>query len=411
MSANLTFFLLYDIFRTSIKLNLVGVVMLQDKKEENYQFRILYFVAIIMVVAGHCGMGGFSLFYEWFHPFTFELPLFMFASGYFFTKNQSRRPVDIVISRVKKLMVPLYVWNLFYGILVVFLKHIGVIQYGGSFNFTNLFLSPLYSGHSFLFNLGSWFLVPLFMVQVFSVLFLPLLKKRKGAYFIFLIYLLLGMFGVYLAIEGYNTKWWLVLTRFLYFLPFFGLGILYKEKLEKKDTIKNIIYFSIIMLLQLGFIYYRGGMPRYTPSWCLGFDNLFFPFIFGFLGIFFWLRISKILVPSLKSSKIVSLVSKNTFSIMMHHMFGFFILNLGWYFLTQNFSFIKGFDVTKFSSDIWYIYLPSNLVQFRTLYLFFGIVFSLIVSFMLKNIKSYLLKWLENYKNKKHVNKKMLTVI
>ena len=50
----------------------------------NYTFKLLYALGIILVVAGHCNGGGFSIFYEYFPIYAFHLGLFVFASGYFY---------------------------------------------------------------------------------------------------------------------------------------------------------------------------------------------------------------------------------------------------------------------------------------------------------------------------------------
>lgn len=54
-----------------------------EKKSINYDFKFLYAIGMILVVAGHCSNGGVSIFYDWFTPYAFHLPLFIFASGYF----------------------------------------------------------------------------------------------------------------------------------------------------------------------------------------------------------------------------------------------------------------------------------------------------------------------------------------
>lgn len=365
------------------------------EKDNVMYFRILYVIGIIMVVAGHCYGGGFSIFYEWFNPFSFHLGLFMFGSGYFYYKNIHNKPMDILKHKIKKIILPLYIWNLFYGIVVNVLKSLKIINYGGSLSFTTLFIEPIYSGHSFGLNLASWFLVPLFMIQVFSIFLLPFLKRGKHYGFIFLTYFILGVFGIYMSIKGYNTEWLLVITRFLYFLPFFGLGILYRGRLEKYDTSSNLVYFSVVLLLQLILLYYNGGSKGYTVSWCQGFDNVIVPYLLGFNAIAFWLRVSKILAPILKNSKLIKNISENTFSIMMHHLFGFFLLNSFFAFFSKNFSLFDSFDFKQFSTNIWYSYLPSNLTQFRILYLIFGILFSIMFNLFVKKvwkrIKSYVM--------------------
>ena len=60
-------------------------LLIMNKKKIDYRFKILYAVAILMVVAGHCDGGGISLdFAQWFPYEGIHLALFTFCSGYFF---------------------------------------------------------------------------------------------------------------------------------------------------------------------------------------------------------------------------------------------------------------------------------------------------------------------------------------
>lgn len=366
--------------------------------EEKHEFSIMYFFAIIMVVAIHCNGGGIGLFRGWFAWSTFAIGIFAFSSGYFFTRNVNKKPITIIGNKIKRLIIPLYVWNLIYAILINILKNIGIIEYGGEINFNNVFIEPIYTGiFRFRFNLPAWFILPLFMTQIFSIAFLPFLKKKNGSYVVFLLYLILGMIGIKLAIMGYNTKWQLTLVKVAYILPFFGLGIIYKEKLEKYDKLPNYIFFIIIIALQFLTVYLNGGVINYAPSWCNDFDNVYNPIIFGFLGIAFWLRISKILVPSLKNSKIVKIIAKNTFSIMMHHLLGFFILNLGLFIFCKYIHMLEGFDFESFSTNVRYLYNPESN-KTCTLYLIFGIGTSLMIVFIQNKIKYLFSKITKKYR-------------
>ena len=56
----------------------------------NYQFKLLYAFGMIFIVAGHCGNGGISLFYDWMPPYAFHIGLFVFASGYFYKESNEQ---------------------------------------------------------------------------------------------------------------------------------------------------------------------------------------------------------------------------------------------------------------------------------------------------------------------------------
>ena len=358
-------------------------------KKENIQFRILYFIGIFMIVAGHVGGGGFSLFYEFFPAKSFHLALFIFCSGYFFINYEHKEVLYVIKKKIKSLIIPLYVWNIIYGIVVLILHKFG-FRIGMELSINTLLILPIYNGHQFLFNLASWFIWPLFIIEVINIFIIKLLNKKDlNYYFYFFFSLIIGFLGVQLAINGYNKNWLLLLVKIMYFYPFFSFGMLYRKSLEKYDKLNNKMYFLIIVSLALVNIYIFNGTVIYVPAWCNTFDNFYRPFIVGFLGILFWLRVAKILVPSLKNNGVMNLISKNTFSIMMHHLMGFFLLNTFWFLTNRYFGLWPGFKPKNYFSDIYYSYLPKNLYQFKFLYVVVGISFSLLILKLENKIKNY----------------------
>ena len=358
----------------------------------DYRFKVLYFIGIVLVVAGHCDNGGFSLLYEWFPPYSFHLGLFVFCSGYFYKYENERAIGQYIIKKIKRLIVPVYLWNIVYGLIVFLLSYKG-FTIGMGISIDKFLIQPILSGHQFDYNLGGWFVIPLFMIEVINVLIRGLLDRMRisvNECVFFVMVLLCGCIGIWLAAKGINTGWWLVCDRVLYFFPFYTLGILYKQVIEPKDTISNGLYFLIIIMLQLSIILKEGDAPQYVPSWCEGFDaNFILPFVVGFLGIAFWLRVARIITPLCVNSKIVNTVADNAFSIMIHQLFGFMLvktviacvykLNMG----------CADFDLSRFKTEVFYIYLPNGIEQFRIVYLLVGIVFPIVLSQIIKVIKDW----------------------
>lgn len=65
-----------------IYLRLEGGILVDGKKID-WRFKFLYTIGIISVLVGH-GADGIDFFYDWFTPYSFHMPLFMFCSGYLF---------------------------------------------------------------------------------------------------------------------------------------------------------------------------------------------------------------------------------------------------------------------------------------------------------------------------------------
>lgn len=56
----------------------------------NLQFKLLSAIGIIIIVSGHCYHGGMELAYNWFPPYSYNLALFVFISGYFYKTDYEK---------------------------------------------------------------------------------------------------------------------------------------------------------------------------------------------------------------------------------------------------------------------------------------------------------------------------------
>ncbi len=352
---------------------------------ENKQFRVLYFIGIFLVVANHFGGGSISLLYEWFPAYSFHLGLFMFCSGYLIFKNRNDSFFHYIKKNILKLLVPLYFWNIIYGLIIIFL-HTKGFTIGETFNLFNIFIKPIYNGHQFVFTLATWFIFPLLFLKIINYCVIKLFRDNSKLFIIyFIISLIFGFLGVNLAMKGYNHGGYLLLVKIMYFSPFFALGMLYNQVFEKYDNLNSWVYFAIIFILTLTVTYVFGGTKEYVAAWCNNFDNIFRPFIVGILGILFWLRVSKILEPVLSKSKLIMTVSRNTYDIVIHHIMGYFILNYIYYRLSVNF--FTDFNAEAFKNNIYYFYTPKGINNFLILYLVFGFGFSLLMIYLKKVIR------------------------
>lgn len=349
--------------------------VIQKAKRRN--FEILSTISILLVVMGHTGEGFGSL--DWFFLYdSFHMPLFVFISGYFF----NIREVDFskgrgfIKKQVKKLIIPFFLWNGTYGILAVLLyKYCGITWANGNNFFYNMFIRPFTYGNNFFgFNGPSWFILMLFEVKIINY-FIRLLfqkfKHQEHEIAITFLYFIGAIVSVWCSRNLERTAVLISVTRALYMLFWLQVGILYKEKLEKIDKTSNIIYFSVIFIIQtILIVICKDGM--YAGIWNSEFTNNGLITIFcASTGIAFFLRVSRILEKSLGESPIIHYISTHTFSIMMHQILGFVVLNIVFYQTFRLFK-IDTFDLNAFRNDIWYKYLPMGMENLRILYVIFG---------------------------------------
>ena len=342
--------------------------------QTNLQFKLLSAIGIILVVSGHCYHGGISLAYEWFPTYSFQLSLFVFISGYFYKPAYEEKPFRYILKRFKRLVIPAYLWNIVYGLFILLMKNFDY-TIGEEVDPYHLFVMPFIDGEAFQYNLGSWFVYPLFLVCVIHVLFRKALKLLhfRNETVILVLYLLIGMYGIQLSLDGQNEGVMKLLTRTMFFLPSFQLGSVYHRFWEKKDTLNNAAYFSILFFVQLLLLTFNQDL-QYYPSGMTGFQNgVLLPYLTSLTGIAFWLRISRLLTPIICNWRLVRLISDNTYSIMIHHLLGFMCVKWLFYLLNNTTTLFPDFNEQFMRQTIWYYYLPNHREQYGLLYLAAGI--------------------------------------
>lgn len=368
---------------------------IKPKKEINYQFKIMYVIGIVDILMAHTRATEFLFLNEMIHCASYMIAIFVFVSGYFYNaKSESNIPAYIS-KKFLKLIIPLYLWNLFYALVILVLERFG-FSFGGQVTVKRVLLSPMTGAHLMSFNDPAWFIVPLFVTEVYNVCVRKVVSKfssNKTDLGLLIFHFLVGFAGVAMAEKGLNKGWWLFLTRFMYFIPFFSLGYFYKNYLEKKDTLPSFWYFSIILSVALMIILVYGHASAYSIVIMDEnfFENPVLPFVSGILGVAFYLRIARILTPVIGRSKMLNVVADNTFSIMMNHILGIFILKALFLLACKFLPMLPEFSMELFKNDIAYIYLPRGR-GFPLLYVFFGAFIPIVMQKFILMVKKFFCK-------------------
>lgn len=372
----------------------------ENREEEvNFQFKLLSAIGIIIIVSGHCYSEALPLLYNWFPAYTFNISLFVFISGYFYKPKHEDNALRYIFKRFTRLVVPAYLWNLFYGLLVYIFQQSDYTCFGEVTPY-NLLIMPFIDGEALKINLGSWFVYPLFFVCAINVLLRKLLKliKADNDYFLTALYLFFGMISVWLSInhQEINTGAMKLLLRVMFMLPLYQFGRLYRSRLEQRDNLNSVAYFAVIFAVQLVIIFFFTNLD-YTPSSMKNFNNGFvLPFVMSVTGIAFWLRVTRILAPAVRDRRPVMLIADNTYNIMIHHMFGFFCVKSVFFLLSDMFGRFGDFNIGMYFGEFWFYYFPKNLTQFAVVYWIGAIAVSILMgkaaSAACKAIKNRLMK-------------------
>ncbi len=361
----------------------MGSGLENDKTEYNITFGILTGTAIVMVVAGHLGYGVLTVG-DLFPYYSFHVPLFMFISGYFYKEVGKGQTFGYVKKKVRRLLVPYLLWNLVYGLLAWLLRGHG-FSMGEEISIRTLLLAPFMHGYQFIYNYAAWFVPVLLVIEMMNLLmrlicgwsFEKLSRRRDEGgnleWFYLAGSLAIGMIVVCLAIGGHVWGDYKAAGRILFLYPCYQMGQLYKKKLEKHDTMGNLVYFAIVMgvqtLLQIG----CNGLA-FSSVWCTGFANgPLVPYVTIVTGIAFWLRIAKVAAPVIGRSRVIRFLGKNTYTVMMHHVLVFMLIKMILAGVAAGTGLCGDFDFAQFYSNIDYIYLVNGVEHFKMVYLAAGV--------------------------------------
>lgn len=312
----------------------------------NIELTILKAFGIIVVVSCHLGVNLFniigipiSLTTELFPEYSYHMPLFIFASGYFYKRIYESNILDLVLKRFTSI-IKYTKCNLFYFLLCFILINLGFLSRDINFTFKSLFIEPFLGGFQFYFNGPAWFVPFLFLLQIIFTVIRKVIGLKFDSFrnsfatnlrqeSIFLLALIIIGF----ISTSVSNKYPVIndsmnmsqsFLRILFGLQFFQLGFFYKEFLEKKIKLSYISFLIVVIckiIVYLIFGYYTFSLR------IIKFNNhSILPFVVSILGIVYCLHFVKFIinVGDKISSRIISvmcIIGDNTWSIMMHHLF------------------------------------------------------------------------------------------
>lgn len=311
----------------------------------NTELTILKALGIISVVSCHLGINIFNIFgipisssNELFPEYSYNIPLFIFTSGYFYKTIYEKDIIDLIKKRFVSIKKYLNC-NIFYFILCFILINLGIFSRDIEFNFKSLFIEPFLGGFQFYFNGPGWFVPFLFLLQISFTISRKIVilsnkslkdlsnRKFKQEFIFLIILIILGLVSTLLSriypVINDNVTIMHSILRILFGLQFFQLGFLYKEFIENrvKYSFKS---FLLLLITKIAFILTFGN---YTFSLrTVKFNNsIILPVIVSILGILYCLHLSKFIAKmsnriNHKIIAFICFIGNNTWSIMIHHL-------------------------------------------------------------------------------------------
>ncbi len=355
---------------------------------------VLKALAITLVVSGHLEFSLLGIF----PPYSFQLALFFFISGYLFNKKYLDDVVTFIEKRIKTLLLPYFLYSTFYlGVTALIAKLTGK-WWGMPLSLKNFFITPFLNGHQFDLSCPLWFVTQLFMTMItFLFLFRVLRGIKDNKYFHLAVFTLLGISAIPLSKVVAVTPLVLIVIRTMFSLFFVYLGYFYKNFIEDKYDILTMKWFGAIVVLQsILWMFNRDYDPEhgiglsYVLVWARFDDQLIVPILTALTGIWASLFTVKIIYPYVKDLKFVNYLGKTTYHIMANHL-------LVMYIITAIFLKINGIPIAERANhDIYWIYNPV-----QTTYLYF--VLTMVITTYAGAAQQYLWKKAKNLFTEKDV--------
>ena len=291
---------------------------------------ILKALAILLVVSGHLEFSLLGMF----TPYSFQLALFFFISGYLFKDKYLNEIGNFINRRIKSLLVPYFLYNLFYLFITIFIFKITGKFWGQPISFYNFFITPFLNGHQFDLACPLWFVTQLFITMVVFLFLLRSLKSIKdNKLFHLFIFSILGFSAIPLSKIFTLTPLLLLIVRTMFSLFFVYLGYFYKKYIEDKFNIFTMNWLAGVVLLQsILWLFNRDYDPvhgiglSYVLVWARFDEQMVVPVLTSLTGIWFSLFIVKVFYPWVKDFKFVQLMGDNTYHIMANHLLVMFII-------------------------------------------------------------------------------------
>lgn len=302
-------------------------------KERDGSVDILRGLGILLVVSGHASSG--SGLYQ-FTPYSFHMPLFFFISGLFFSESKIEGVAHVLIKNAKSLLLYSTGFYFFYALICLLISSLGFKQFYEPFSLQSIFLNQFVTGGVYKFTSAYWFIPCLFFVKVYFSLvharlaaLVSTMKIEASSAVFLLIYFGIAFSAVVYSFKMYEAKdvQWsevqvlrVAFASFFYYLGFFFA----KHNLHRFAG--HALTIAILFVVQQQIWVYAGNLDYWMQI--SKFQSAYLPVITSTIAIVFFYGLSIIASRNESWVGVVGYVGRNSFPILLHHLFGFFVVNV-----------------------------------------------------------------------------------
>ncbi len=316
----------------------------------------------MLVVSGHLEFSLLGIF----PPYSFQLALFFFISGYLFKDKYLNDVQTYLKHRVKSLLVPYFLYTGFYTLVTIAIYKLTGMFWGKEISLKNFFITPFLNGHQLDLACPLWFVTQLFITMIVFLYLMRVLTQKTDNKFVHLgFFSLLGLIAIPLSKIIELNPINLLFIRTIFSLFFVYLGYYYKNYIKDNyDIFTPKIAGCVILLQSVLWLFNRDYDPEhgiglsYVLVWARFDDQMIVPVITSITGIWASLLVTRLLYPYLKDVKFLQHMGNVTYHIMANHLLVMFIL-------TAIFMKINGVPFAERANhDIYWIYNPVQNTYF-----------------------------------------------
>lgn len=328
------------------------------------KINLLKAFAILLVVSGHLEFSLLGMF----PPYSFQLALFFFISGMLFKEKYIYNIGEFFKRRVKSLLVPYFLYQIFYIFVTYAVFHFTGTWWGEPVTLKNFFITPFLNGHQLDLCCPLWFVPQLFITMLsFTIFYKVLVNIIKDTRIHILIFLILGFLSIPLIKIVPFTPVNLLIFRTVFSMFFVYLGYFYVHHIKDRHDIFTPKWLGIVLVVQsVLWLFNRDFDPEhgiglsYVLVWARFDEQLIVPVLTSITGIWASLFTVNILYPYMKDIKFLKYMGNTTYHIMANHL-------LVMYLITAVFMKLNGISrAERAQHDIYWIYNPV-----QTTYLYF----------------------------------------
>lgn len=370
-----------------------------------------YAIAGLLVVASHAH-GAIDIASNVLPLYSYQIGMFLFASGWFYHERHERHPLAWLLRRIKRLIVPLFAINAAYGVIGNWLAPIIGFQFVPPLSTDTLIRQPMLGGDMFVIDNPLWFVFPFFCATTIDFAIHATLDairdalagdktgKTGMAIDIVLAIAYTAAFAIIGTMPGFvsppPSSKHALMVRVLFMLPLIAYGRVISHHVPRiaKATARTSAIMVLVSLCVALLMVTLIGDTSFLAAHATFPAGPIPPLVTSMCGALMWLGVCQLVGDKISNLRPVMSMARSTMSLMANQIAGFEILNMLFLWLS-GIGIVSGFDTHNFLNDVWYELRPvmPNTINgaqvgdaFGFLYVIAGTLFAVLLSGIARKI-------------------------